>query len=222
VAVALADLVVVALAAVAQAEAGKTRFTFMIPFYKLLFAAIISCFLIFISCKNHSHNKGEHKITAATLTDADSALKKFMHFFADTLPLPINYVNDYENLFSAEQEIYLNNLIDSFKNKTNTQIAVATIDQIMVSKQNFEPLTLQLANAWGVGNKNENNEILIGICAGYKKLRIQNGKGIEPILSDSATKIIIDSSFIAYFKTTEYFLGTVNGVRAIIQKLDKQ
>jgi uncharacterized protein len=188
-------------------------------FYKILFAAaILNAVLIFASCKPGSQSK-VFKNVAAPVSTTDTALQQFMHFFADTLPLPVNYVNDYENLFSPAQETYLNSLLDSFETKTTTQVAIVTIDQIMVSNQDFDSLTMQLANAWRVGDKNKNNGILVGICAGYKKLRIQNGEGIRKILSDAETKQIVDSSFIPYYKNVDYFTGTENGVRAIIKKL---
>ena len=91
----------------------------------------------------------------------------------------------------------------------------------MVTKNNFDALTLKLANAWGVGQKDKNNGILIGISAGYKKMRIQNGRGIEKILSDSVTRVIVDSSFIPLFKKDHYFNGTLVGINAIIKKLNE-
>lgn len=191
----------------------------MIRIYKILFASVVCGLIVFTSCKSHTQNTNLHNAGLA-LNHSDSALRQFMHFFADTLPLPAGYVNDYENLFSTVQETYLNELIDSFERKTTVEIAVVTIDQIMVTAQNFEPLTLQLAKAWGVGKKNESNGILIGICAGHKKLRVQNGSAIEKILSDSATKTIADSSFIPHYKQADYFAGTVSGIKAIIQKLN--
>lgn len=43
-------------------------------------------------------------------------------------------------------------------------------------------------------------------------MRIQNGFGIEEVLSDAETKSIIDSSFIPEFKKGKYFKGTFEGV----------
>ena len=135
------------------------------------------------------------------------------------MPKPKSYVNDYTYLFTPEQAESLNILLSDFEKKTTNQIAVVSFDTTMVSKQDFDALTLKLANAWGVGQKDKNNGILIGICAGYKKMRIQNGLGIEKILSDPATKQIVDSDFIPFFKQGEYFIGTLNGINTIIKKL---
>ncbi len=189
----------------------------MLRFYKIIFAALFFCQLIFISCKTKSQSSTN--AIAVHSHEADSALYHFKHHFNDTLPSPKNYVNDYENLFTPPQEDSLNQLINLFEKLTSNQIAIVSFDSTMVSKQNFDELTLRLANAWGVGDKDKNNGILIGICAGYKKIRIQNGKGIEKILSNSTTQNIIDSSFIPYFKQADYFSGALNGVKTIMQKL---
>ena len=189
----------------------------MIRFCKITFAALFFCPVIFISCKTKSQSA--NKNIAAPAIVSDSVLYHFKHYFNNALPTPKNYVSDYDNLFTPQQEDSLNDLINLFEKQTTNQIAIVSFDTAMVTKQNFEELTLRLGNAWGVGDKNKKNGILIGICAGYKKIRIQNGKGIEKILSDSATKNIIDSNFIPYYKKADYYSGTLNGVKAIIQKL---
>ncbi|MGG9963265.1 TPM domain-containing protein [Ferruginibacter sp. SUN106] len=182
------------------------------------FTAILFCQFVFISCKAKS--KATDKVTVARMDGTDTILVQFMHHFNDTLPLPENYVNDYEDVFTDNQEDSLNSIIASFDKQTSNQIAVVSIDTTMTTKENFEALTLKLAKAWGVGQKDKNNGILIGISKGYRKIRIQNGLGIEKILSDSATKEIIDTGFIPSFKKADYFQGTLNGVNNLIQKLN--
>jgi len=188
----------------------------MCRFYKIIIAAIFCCQLFFNSCKPTSPSPGKTGVDSG-----DTILNAFKHFFNDTLPAPKNYVSDYENIFTPAEEDSLNRLIASFEKETTNQVAVVSFDTTMISKQNFDPLTLQLARVWGIGQKEKNNGILIGICAGYKKMRIQNGTGIEKVLSGEATKAIVDSSFIPFFKQSDYFNGTVTGIHAIIQYLNK-
>jgi len=63
--------------------------------------------------------------------------------------------------------------------------------------------------------------VTIGICRGYRKMRIQNGDGIEKILTDRETKEIIDTAFIPSFKDGKYFEGTLIGVKTLIATLGK-
>jgi len=191
----------------------------MIHFCKIIFVALCCGQLTFNSCKTRTQS---NNITSANIAwDTGRVLKQFKHYFRDTLPSPKNYVSDYGNIFTLDQGGVLNQLSNSFETKTTNQIAVVTFDTAMVAAKDFDSLVFNLFNAWGVGQKEKNNGILIGICTGYRKIRIQNGRGIEKILSDESTKIIIDSFIIPYFKKGDYYKGTLNGMQSIIQKLNK-
>jgi uncharacterized protein len=89
----------------------------------------------------------------------------------------------------------------------------------MVTRNDFEDFTLRILNTWGVGKKGKNNGVLIGISAGYRMMRIQNGYGIQKILSDDETKQIIDSYFLPSFKEGDMYDGTLKGLMALMEKL---
>ena len=137
----------------------------------------------------------------------------------DSIPKPIGRVNDFEGIFTIEQSHVLDSMLISFEKKTTIQIAIITIDTSMMKKDELDAWTLKVLNSWGVGQKNQDNGILIGISRGYRRMRIQNGYGIEKILTDKETKQIIDNDFIPFFKKAEYFEGTVNGLNALMKKL---
>ena len=50
-------------------------------------------------------------------------------------------------------------------------------------------------------------------------IRIQNGYGIENILTNEETKQIIDNYFIPNFKTGNFFEGTKQGTVELMEKL---
>ena len=137
----------------------------------------------------------------------------------DSLPQATGFVNDFEKIFTASQENYLDSMIRAYEEKTTIQIALITVDTSMISRKDFDDYILKIANAWGVGQKEKNNGITIGISKGYHTLRIQNGDGIEKLLPDADTKAIIDTAFIRSFKKEQYFEGTVNGLETIMNKL---
>jgi uncharacterized protein len=137
-----------------------------------------------------------------------------------SLPRPVGLVNDFENILSSKQEKYLDSMIKAYEKKTTVQIAVITIDTSMISRKEFENYVYRIANGWGVGQKQKNNGVTIGLSKGYRFMRIENGYGIQNILTDNETKKIIDSAFIPYFKKGEYFEGIVNGLEAIMKKLN--
>jgi uncharacterized protein len=135
------------------------------------------------------------------------------------VPQATGFINDFVQLFTHDEIKTLDSLVSTFENATTVEIAVATVNSVMVKEQDFEDYTLVMSRTWGVGKKDKNNGILIVISPDLRRMRIQNGYGIENILSDAETEYIIDNSFIPKFKEGKYFEGTRDGIIAIIAKL---
>ena len=142
--------------------------------------------------------------------------------FQDSLPRPLGYVNDFEALFSKSEQQTLDSLLQGFEKRTSIQIVVITIDTSMTTKDSLEAFTLKIGNSWGVGQKDKNNGVVIGISQAYRKISIQNGYGIEKILSNAETKEIIDTAFIPSFREANYFQGTLTGLRSLMKILEER
>ena len=84
---------------------------------------------------------------------------------------------DFEDIIEREDEILLARLIQTHQNKTTNQIAIVTLDSIG-SYTDFDLYTIDLANHWGVGEKDKNNGVLIAVSKKYRKVRIQVGDGL--------------------------------------------
>src|SRR5688572_17372266 len=102
-------------------------------------------------------------------------------------PKPTRWVNDFEHIFLLQEIKTLDSIVTQYEKETTVEISIVTIDSNMVSKENFDDYVLQLHNSWGVGKKKKDNGIVIAISLGYRKMRINNGYGIEKILSDEET-----------------------------------
>ncbi|MFD2603784.1 TPM domain-containing protein [Flavobacterium suzhouense] len=139
----------------------------------------------------------------------------------DKFPIPIVSVNDFENIFTDEEEAILNGLMFAYNEQADTVIVVITIDEKSTTAEQFDNLTLQIANKWKIGSAKKNNGILIGISKGLRRIRIQSGIGIEIRLADEETKQIIDTVFIPKFKEGHYYKGTRDGIKAIVDHLKK-
>jgi uncharacterized membrane protein YgcG len=137
------------------------------------------------------------------------------------VPDPVGYVNDFTHLYTPGQSRILDSLVRDYEKRTGIEIAIVTVDSNMVGTQDFDSYTLGMANYWGIGKKKENNGILVAIAPYLRRIRIQNGLGIESKLSDKQTKTIIDSIFIPNFKKGDYYNGTKQGIIAITQQLKK-
>ena len=127
--------------------------------------------------------------------------------------------NDYEGIFSAEEEASLTQLITSLESKTGIEIALVTVDSNMVSLDKFDEFADHLLNVWGVGKVEKDNGILICISSQHQRISISRGAGIDRLLTDAALRQIITKSFIPLYMKNKYFSGTLNGLSALVRKL---
>lgn len=139
--------------------------------------------------------------------------------FWDNLPNPVGWTNDYEDLYSKNEQIILNRMITDFESETTIEVGIVTIDTLKTAKENFEKLSLHIAQTWGIGKKGKNNGILIAISKEYRKIRIEHGNGIEKIITEEEMNSIIDDYFIPEFRKGEYFKGTLNSLEEIFKLL---
>ena len=195
-----------------------------LPLEQLMIATfkIMAIFLLVLFSISEGNCQTQLLDSLAKDTSAAYQLQGFGPLFRDSLPKPIGWTNDFENLFTDQQEKVLDSLIQDFERKSTVEIAIVTIAAPMTTKEQFDNFVLQIHNTWGVGKKDKNNGIVIGISANYRRIRISNGYGIEKILNDAETKSIIDKDFIIYFKEGDYFEGTWQGLTTLIGKLNEK
>jgi uncharacterized protein len=96
-------------------------------------------------------------------------------------------------------------LLVNYDNQFGIQIAVVTIYPFMY--ENIESFSTNLLNKWGVGNKETNYGILFIYDFIGRKIRIENGYGIEKIYTDKETVAIIDKEIKPRFREAKYFEG---------------
>ncbi|MEP6584102.1 MAG: TPM domain-containing protein [Ginsengibacter sp.] len=152
-------------------------------------------------------------------TQISAGLPGSHHF---KIPEPEGFVNDFEHLFTPEQVKTLDSTIIAVHNKTSVQIAIITIDSMMVNKNQLEDFTKETFISWGLQVNGQFNGILIGLSNKYKKLRIENGSGVEQALTDYEVQGIVENAFMSYLKENKYFEGTINGLAAIMNKLKEK
>jgi uncharacterized protein len=134
-------------------------------------------------------------------------------------PQLVGYVNDFGGILTEEQKRELTLIIEQQEKETTDQIAVVTLTSLE-PYDNLDDYSLDLANFWGIGQKGKSNGILIAIATGLKKIRIQNGYGIETRLTDVETKRIIDEIMIPAFRRGNYYEGLVKALESIKKELE--
>ncbi len=139
------------------------------------------------------------------------------------LPRPTGSVNDFYDLYTPSEEAIVVHLIDSFERKTTIEIGLVTLTEDMTGSDSLSlsNFTLALANEWKVWKKENTNGILVGISPVYRKMHIQNSHRIENIITNRETGAIIREGFFPGFVDGNYFSGTVDGLRMLMEKLTK-
>jgi uncharacterized protein len=138
------------------------------------------------------------------------------------IPRPVGWVNDYIHLFTEEQAKDLDRILTSYEKRTGTEIVVTTVDSAHLGPMHFEAYALLMLRNWGVGKKEKNNGILILIVRDLRRIRIENGYGIERLITNEETAGIIESHIIPRFREEKFYEGTRDGILAMINKLDQR
>ena len=122
-------------------------------------------------------------------------------------------VYDYYKLLSPSEKAQLENKLIKYSDTTSTQIVVA-----IIPSTNGESITYLGANwltEWGIGQKDEDNGILIILARDDRRIAINTGYGIEHLLTDALSRRIIERDIIPYFKRDDYAGGLNRGVDAV-------
>ena len=149
-------------------------------------------------------------------------LARYRQSIWDSLPIAVGWVNDFEGLFTMEQENNLQTLITHFEKSSTIEIMVVTIDTNMVAKENFSDFSYRLLKIWGIGKRLKENGIVICISSGYKTLQVTCDFGIDNLMDQTTKERIIAKYFIHPYKRNKYYEGTYNGLNAIITHLSKK
>jgi len=126
-------------------------------------------------------------------------------------------VYDYINLLSPQETKSLEQKLISYSDSTSTQIVMAIISS--TDGENITFLGANWGHAWGIGQAKEDNGILILLARDDRKIAINTGYGIEPLLTDALSKRIIEMVIIPEFKKDNYYDGLNKGVDAIFNVL---
>jgi uncharacterized protein len=159
------------------------------------------------------------QVTDTTKMSAKEHLRIYRQSFWESLPKLVEWVNDYDNLLTDEEEAKLNQKIYAFEKETSVEIAIVTIDTIVTSKDKVEDLSLHILETWGIGKAAKNNGVLILVSKGYRRIRVENGYGIEAVLTKEETAEIIQNNFLPSFRQGNYYQGIDNGLSEIIKIL---
>ena len=127
-------------------------------------------------------------------------------------------VYDYVNLLSSSQKSNLESKLVRYSDTTSTQIVIAIISSTEGEDINY--LAANWGEKWGIGDAEKDNGILVLLAKDDKKIAIQNGRGVEHLLTDFQSKRIIERVIIPEFRKGDFYSGLNKGSDYIFRTLN--
>lgn len=160
--------------------------------------AILTTFVLFLSLSLSSKNV-------------------FAEFTVPTLTAP---VMDQVGVLSSTTTNHLNELLKNVQNSGGSQIQVLIVKSL--DGLAIEDATFQVAKAWGLGDAQKDDGVLLFVSIDDRWTRIEVGQGLEGSLTDAHSRRIIDNAITPEFKAGNFDQGISNGVAEILQHTDPE
>lgn len=139
--------------------------------------------------------------------------------YAQNVPQPAGWVNDFANAIDKGNAGKLSSLIEEVEQKTTTEVAVVTINSI--APYDEKEYARVLFDNWKPGKKGKDNGVLVFLAVKERRWRIETGYGVEGILPDGLCGEIGRNYMVPYFKEGKYGEGLYQGIRAIANIIAK-
>jgi uncharacterized protein len=135
------------------------------------------------------------------------------------IPAPVGdiYVQDFAKVLNETERTELINLGRNIEDQTTAQIAVLTVGTI--GDRPMEEFANEAFRQYGIGNKEENNGVLLVLSLQERKVWIEVGYGLEGRIPDGKAGRIIDEYAIPYLKDQQPNRAIVETYKALANEV---
>jgi uncharacterized protein len=133
-------------------------------------------------------------------------------------PRPDRYFNDYAGVVSNKAAHRFNERLAQFERDTSNQVMAAVFPK-MQSDSDVADYTQRVAQAWGVGQKDRRNGVVLFVFTGDRQMFIQVGYGLEGALPDITAFDITEYHIKPYFRVGDYENGLATGIDLICKAI---
>jgi uncharacterized protein len=138
---------------------------------------------------------------------------------APSFPAPNGtHVVDQANILSPATEAKLDAELTDLESRTSHQVVVATVSSLQGLE--IEDYGYQLGRAWKIGREKEDDGVVLLVAPNDRKVRIEVGYGLEPVLTDALSSVIVNQAILPKFKAGDFDGGVSAGTDAIVQQLN--
>lgn len=132
---------------------------------------------------------------------------------APNFPPLTGRIVDEANILSAADRAEIESQLRALDAKSTDQVVVVTVRSL--EGYAIEDYGYQLGRYWKIGQAGTNNGVLLIVAPNDRKVRIEVGRGLEPQLTDTMSKLIIDNAILPAFRRGDFPGGVKAGVRDI-------
>ncbi len=165
-----------------------------------LFISIVACFFLLQTTSSFANANTTESYSVDTISNP--RLKNFNF-----------HVSDPDSLLSQNTVDYINSKLSSLERETGIQSAVIMLP--FIGNNNIFEFSQNLFRSWGLGNKEQNNGLLIVYVDDQHLIRFHTGYGLEGALPDSICKRIQINDMIPFFKQGDRDSGMKAGIDAV-------
>jgi uncharacterized protein len=137
--------------------------------------------------------------------------------WAQDFPPLTGRVVDAANIISPATEAALDQKLAALETQSQRQLVVATIPDL--GGNDIADYSYRLGRAWGIGNKDRNDGVLLVVAPNERRVNIAVGYGLEPVLTDALSATIIRNTITPRFRAGDYDGGITAGVDAIAHQI---
>lgn len=138
-------------------------------------------------------------------------------YAAPSFPRLSGRVVDEAHVLTPQVIQQLDTLLANYEAGTTNQVVVVTLPSLQ--GYSIEDYGYQLGRYWQIGQKDQNNGVLLIVAPTERKVRIEVGYGLEPILTDAVSSTIIQGIIVPNFRAGQLSKGVVDGTQAIVDVL---
>ncbi len=131
----------------------------------------------------------------------------------EALPALTGRVVDRAEILSSQEEESLTRKLEGIENETSVQFVVATIPSL--EGEPIEDYSIRLAERWKIGQAGLDNGAIILVVPSERRIRIEVGYGLEPVIPDGLAGRIIRERVAPAFQAENYYQGLLAAVEGL-------
>ncbi|MHB9880474.1 TPM domain-containing protein [Pacificimonas sp. ICDLI1SI03] len=137
--------------------------------------------------------------------------------WAQDFPPLTGRVVDAADILQPQTEAELTAKLQQLEDTTRRQLVVATVPDLQ--DYPIEEYGYRLGREWAIGSGEDNDGIILLVAPNERKVRIEVGYGLEGIMSDGLSFLVINRQILPRFKAGDLEGGILAGVDTLATQL---